>query len=101
MEEVGVAVVIPKGAWVFPTGTAEDSGWSGPRAGHLRCGGDEDAFVGRGEIDVEEAVVLTHGRSPHAAAVTRAALHVILRRHCETREDVTGELPVHEIRSEE
>jgi hypothetical protein len=115
VDQIGLAVIIPEGAWVLKTWAGHDGDRSAPGALDLGRGGHEDPLIGGGEIDVEPAVVMPDRRRPHPAGVAlarrahltrhpRAGIiggygprQIVFGRERQLGQDVAGDRPMDEV----
>src|ERR1017187_10072286 len=93
-DQVGFAIVIPERCGIVPARRLHETSERGPRPWRIRRRTDEDTFVGRSEVHVEEACMICECTCPDASW---GPVHVIVvesrAQLSDVRDDMPNDLP--------
>ena len=94
VSQIGLAVLIPERAGVFPVIDGFHAMERGPWTCRIGCGTHEQSLVRRTEIDIEEPVVKADAGRPRTAGIVP---HLVPAGQVEAGIDLGDELPVRQV----
>src|ERR1700744_1319251 len=97
MNQVGLAIIIPKWARIFPASHFFDRHRLAPGTRWRIRGTHENALLWRGKINPVTASVITKGGRPASPSVAIAIYEVIRRIEIKFLENMPDDLPIHQI----